>query len=370
MKEVQKKRIAFLGIAAHTLPSHRILLERLSEHYEIIVYAEVYRNIVSANAYRIIAVPAMRLPYKLRMCIFFFLIVRDHILRRFDLIHCLSTFPTGFCGIILSRILRIPVVVSLDGAEATSIPEIGFGDLLTPKRATLSKWAINKADAVIVLTNFALDEVRRNLNIGREIHVIPRGIDRQRFKYTEKAVQTPLRILSVGYLSPVKDPDTLLKAFRKLDKIIDCILIHIGEDFLNGQVQDSLANSDLSGKVTFKGLTSYDLVPAFYAEADLLLLTSRFESQGVVVNEAMACGVLVCGTHVGLMADLSNECCMTVNPGDHEMLAQTIVDMMQKPDEMARLRRNALSWCLQHDVDWTAKKHREIYDTLIKPVET
>lgn len=369
MKELERKRIAFLGIAAHTLPSHRILLERLSEHYEIIVYAEVYRNIVSAIPYKIKAVPAMRLPYKLRMCIFFFMIVRDHILRRFHLIHCLSTFPTGFCGIILSRILRIPVVVSLDGAEATSIPEIGFGDLLKPKRRALNRWVINNADAVIVLTDFALDQVRKNLNIGREIHVIPRGIDTQRFEYAEKAVQTPLRILSVGYLSPVKDPDTLLKAFRKLDKMIDCILIHIGEDFLNGQVQDSLPNSDLSGKVSFTGLIPYDLLPAFYARADVLLLTSRYESQGVVVNEAMACGVLVCGTHVGLMADLSNKCCMTVKPGDHEMLAQTVADIMQKPDEMARLRRNALSWCLEHDVDWTAKKYREIYDTLIRPRE-
>jgi glycosyltransferase involved in cell wall biosynthesis len=360
-----KKRIAFLGKATHTLPSYRALLEGLSEFYEITVYSEVYLNVAPAK-YKVRSVPNTKFSKRFKKFLFAWIIARDHFINPFHIIHTHSTFPSGFIGVIISKILRTRVVVSLDGAEATALPKINFGDLMGSKRKFINRWVINQADEVIVLTGFLLQEVRNNLKITRAIHVIPRGVSTLKFKYSGKKILTPLKILNVSYLNPVKDQNTLLKAFLLINSKVDSVLIHVGEDFHNGEIQQKVKEMGIADKVFFTGFIANDNLPPYYDQADILLHTSLYESQGIVVNEAMACGLIVCGTHVGLMADLSETCCLTVNIGDAEALAQTVLRLIDNPEQITRLRKNAYEWTLKHDLEWTIQQHISVYENLGK----
>ena len=62
---------------------------------------------------------------------------------------------------------------------------------------------------------------------------------------------------------------------------------------------------NLTNQVTFAGAIPYDAMPQFFNQGHLYLQTSRHESQGMSVLEAMACGLLVIGTPVGVTADLA-----------------------------------------------------------------
>jgi glycosyltransferase involved in cell wall biosynthesis len=101
--------------------------------------------------------------------------------------------------------------------------------------------------------------------------------------------------LFVGRLVVAKGPRLLLDAFaayrRRGGKRILEIVGH-------GPLEDSLkalvsSDSALSNCVVVKGLQPYESLPELYARAGCLILPSISEPWGLVVNEAMACGLPV-----------------------------------------------------------------------------
>lgn len=104
----------------------------------------------------------------------------------------------------------------------------------------------------------------------------------------------------------------------------------------------------------------YQDLPQVYHRADILLHTSLSEGQCEVVTEAMSCGVIVCGTRVGLMYDLP-QACVTVSVGDHRGLADAVLKLLADPTRMNELRRRAHEWTSVHDVEWTANRLKALY---------
>ena len=105
----------------------------------------------------------------------------------------------------------------------------------------------------------------------------------------------------------------------------------------------------------------YETLRSHYHQADVLLHTSLSEGQSEVVTEAMSAGVIVCGTNVGLLFDLP-DCCVSVRVKDHQALAQKVIDVLRKPDQLAALRHNAKTWASAHSISWTVGEIKKLYD--------
>jgi glycosyltransferase involved in cell wall biosynthesis len=105
-------------------------------------------------------------------------------------------------------------------------------------------------------------------------------------------------------------------------------------------------------------------MPEYFHAADFLIVTSLYESQSSVALEAMCCGTLVCGTHVGILADLSGMACLTVKPRDYNSLARTIIDLSKDKERQNILRRNARQWSEEFDHTWSANQYKQIFDSL------
>jgi glycosyltransferase involved in cell wall biosynthesis len=364
------KRIAIIGRGAHTLPTYRAMLNKFAEHYTLVLYSEVAMKpewLSTPHSYTIRSVSSDNYPRRIRDFILLLMIIRDHWRNPYALVHAHSTYPSGMIGIVLKKLFRIPILVCLDGAEGSALPSIHFGDLLSKRRARLNQWVINRADAVTALTHFQCGEVYRNLNIQKNISVIPRGVEMPAYSLlAQEKASIPVTILSIGYLSPVKDPITLIRTFYEIQKETDCRLIHIGEDYMNGEVQKLVEKLGIEDKVSFKGHLPYDQVKKFFERAHLFLLTSVYESQAMVVVEAMAMGVPVCGTHVGIMADLSGTCCITVPPGESSALAQEVIALLKNKEKMETLRKNGYAWAYENDLNKCVNTTLKIYKSLIK----
>lgn len=318
--------------------------------------------------YTIKSIPPGKYPRRIRDLFLLLLVLRDHLKNPFALLHAHSTYPTGLVAILLKTVFKIPVVVALDAAEGSAFPEIDFGDLLSKRRAKLNQWVINKASFVTALTNFHRDQVYTNLKITNKINVIPRGVDPTKFSTVNTQKENDsLTILSISYLSPVKDPETLIKAFFLVQQSINCKLIHIGRDYMNNAIHQLVKEMGIEEKVFFKGHLAYEEIPEYYKKADLFLLTSVYESQALVVAEALAAGIPVLGTHVGLMADLSGKCCITVPPGDYKVLAENVLALLNDKERMNTLRENGYTWSKQNSLDKCVAELRNIYDHLIVP---
>jgi glycosyltransferase involved in cell wall biosynthesis len=265
----------------------------------------------------------------------------------------------------MMRLVKIPVLVGLDGGEGVGFKDIGFGDLSGKRRTRINRWVIKKASAVTVLTWFQRNSVVSNLGIKREFKVIPRGVDEGNFNYTQKSLSYPLVFLNVAYLSPIKNPELLLKTFDFVRKRINCVMIQIGADYMNGQVQAMAEKMGIGNSIEFKGHIPYDEVSKYYHKSDILLLTSKYESQGMVLAEALSTGTLVCGTHVGLMSDLSGQYCLTVSDNDFEKLGTAILELIKDEDRMNSMRRNGLEWSRRNSLSTNEVEFVNLYNQLI-----
>ena len=101
-------------------------------------------------------------------------------------------------------------------------------------------------------------------------------------------------LLNVGRLDPQKDQATLIRAFGLLASRYDKWHLRIlGEGHLRGELEALVAQLGLAKRVSLPG-TTRDIVSA-YAEADVFVLSSSYESFGLATLEAMGQDLPVVG---------------------------------------------------------------------------
>ena len=115
--------------------------------------------------------------------------------------------------------------------------------------------------------------------------------------------------LFAGKLIDVKSPADPLAAFARLPADVRrrWALVYAGEGRLRRELELRAASVPQLA-VRFVGFLNQTRIPAAYAVADALILPSGFEPWGLVVNEAMACGVTaIVSDRVGCAPDLVHE---------------------------------------------------------------
>jgi glycosyltransferase involved in cell wall biosynthesis len=145
---------------------------------------------------------------------------------------------------------------------------------------------------------------------ARLISFAPNSVDIERFAGPPPAARSDLRerwglsedrplIIFCGKLLPHKRPLDLAAAVRNLPCDVDTLFV--GDGLLADRVRVALGSA--SGAVT--GFVNQSELPSYYHAADILVLPSEHEPWGLVVNEAMAAGVLpVVSDRVGCAPDL------------------------------------------------------------------
>ncbi len=113
-------------------------------------------------------------------------------------------------------------------------------------------------------------------------------------------------VLFAGRIEPLKGIDQLLKAVAQLnDEKVRLVVIGGNED--NQEQIDGLralaGQLGISDHVSFPGTVKHELMPYYYAAADVCVVPSYYESFCLVAVEALACGTPVVATDVG---DLRN----------------------------------------------------------------
>jgi glycosyltransferase involved in cell wall biosynthesis len=101
-----------------------------------------------------------------------------------------------------------------------------------------------------------------------------------------------LRLLFIGQLIERKNIDSLLRALS-ISKITASTLTLIGVGDEEQSLRDLATHLDLSDRISFLGHVANADLPDVFAKHDILVLPSRSEVWGLVVNEALAAGLSV-----------------------------------------------------------------------------
>ena len=133
-----------------------------------------------------------------------------------------------------------------------------------------------------------------------KLNVVGHGIDTALFHAPIKPFDTPLRIVSVGRITPIKNLDTLIEAVALLkERGIDTAVTLIGaptkpsdEAYLES-LKELAKNREVSGKVRFMGNIPHSLMPKTYREFDISVNLCPAGGMDKAVLESMAAGLLV-----------------------------------------------------------------------------
>lgn len=117
-------------------------------------------------------------------------------------------------------------------------------------------------------------------------------------------LQNKVVFLFVGRLVQRKNVDLIIRAARQLEDVgISVVIAGSGEEM---DSLKALAGED--HRIIFAGNVAPSELPLYYALADVLVLPAEQEPWGLVINEAMACGLaIIAHKHCGAAADLVNE---------------------------------------------------------------
>jgi glycosyltransferase involved in cell wall biosynthesis len=239
--------------------------------------------------------------------------------------------------------LRLAVLVHLPLGDETGLAPGEAAELDALERETLR--AATAVVATSARTGRRLIE-HHGLSAAR-IHVAAPGVDA-----APLAPGTPggSRLLCVAAVTPRKGQDVLVEALAiSADLSWSCVCVG-GLDRAPGYV-DRLRRLteayDLAGRVRFAGpLTGAELA-ASYAAADLLILASHAEPYGMVVTEALACGIPVLATAVDGVPEALGRSPdggvpgWLVPPADPAALAGALRRWLGEPDTRRRLRSAA-----------------------------
>lgn len=266
----------------------------------------------------------------------------EHRRGSFSLIHAQGVWEAGAVGVAAAHLLRLPSLVSINGGEIAGIPDIGYGALLTRRGRFISRTVLGRATLVTGASTTSL-RMARDVQPGkpaRSFRLAPNPVDTSLFAPTtpcrEIDPDTP-RLLSVASLIPVKDHETLLRAFAGVQRRISgATLTLAGEDPHERwpRLQNLALELGIADKITYAGRVRHAELLGLYREANLLLLTSRYENGPLVVLEAAAAGVPSVATNVGHVPDLAPEAIVPVPVRDHAAMWAAAVELLCQPERL------------------------------------
>jgi glycosyltransferase involved in cell wall biosynthesis len=295
--------------------------------------------------------------------------------EKFDVIH-LHEYRT-FQNIVIAHYAKkygVPYVLQAHG----SLPRIMAKQRLKWIYDALFGYRLLKGASRVIALSRVEAEQYKSVGVPEEkIEVIPNGIDLSEYAdlppkgcFREKLgiKEEEKIVLYLGRIHRVKGLDILVKAFAKvIEGLGDVRLVVVGPDdgYLN-ELKALINGLKIEDNVLILGpLYGEDKLEA-YVDADVYVLTSRYETFPMSLLEAVACGTPViltesCGVteyfrdKVGLVVDL--------NP-DH--LCQALLEMLLDRDRRNVFREKCKTVIKQFEISKSVSKLEEVYEEIVR----
>jgi glycosyltransferase involved in cell wall biosynthesis len=243
----------------------------------------------------------------------------------------------------------------------------------------LENLCFREGKTYIAISDSVARDLREQFGIEKNIHVVRHGVDPNLFRPlsgNEKAnspVRTRLGIgpgekmaLFVGSYER-KGLETLVRALALLSPEIrkDFKLVAVGDG--NQAYYSQLAESLGVQKHLLLVSKEKNIVPYFQA-ADLFVFPTLYEPFGLVILEAMACGLPAIVSRAAGGAELIREGesgLLIENPRDEKEVARKISSTLQSPGKLSEMAKSARSVAEARSWDRVAEEYEAVLTTLV-----
>jgi len=287
-----------------------------------------------------------------------------------DIIHTSAPTPHAWTALMCAKMLNIPIVSTYH----TLLPDFlkhsfirRFHDYKIAKETTwqYTRGYYNSVNLVISPSNVIKKELI-NHKIKNKIEVVSNGVNSSIFYNINK--KKTRRILHVGRISYEKNIDVILKAFKIAylkDKTLRLDIVGSGPDM---ESLKKLAETlGLEKKAIFHGSLNHEKLREVYSSHSLFVTASTIETEGLVVLEAMTCGLPIVGVNKLAIPEIvkHNYNGFIVNAGDEKELANKIIQILSDEKMRNKFSRNSIKIAKKYSIKKSIDQIERIYKNLI-----
>ena len=219
-----------------------------------------------------------------------------------SLLHSHCPVASNFLGRELRERFDVPLVMTYHTKFDIDIANAIRGKILQAGLIRALVESVSAVDELWVVSRGAGENIR-GLGYTGDYIVMPNGVDMPKRRASEEEVikatagydlpqNTPVFVF-VGRLMWYKGLRIIIEALAALrSQDIDFRMVFIGGGGDGKEVRALVSELHLDGKCLFTGpIRDRGTIAAWYTRADLLLFPSTFDTNGLVVREAAACGL-------------------------------------------------------------------------------
>jgi glycosyltransferase involved in cell wall biosynthesis len=283
--------------------------------------------------------------------------LRDH-RTDYDIVHDNQCFGYGIKGIQddglpVVATLHHPITVDRD-LEIADLPKVFTSKrswAYAKRRWSLYRWygflgmqveVAKQIPRIVTVSESSKRDIVAQMHVPAEqLHIVPVGVDHERFKPMPHVARRPNRIMTTASADvPLKGLRPLLEALAKVRTEHPIDVVIVGKQREGSVLPQLLDRLGLTDAVTFESGVSDERIVELYNEAEMVVVPSLYEGFSIPAIESMACGTPLITTTGGALPEVvgpNREAALTVPPGDPEALAAAILEMLRSPELRARL---------------------------------
>ena len=299
-----------------------------------------------------------------------------------DVIHSQTEFGIGTFARLVAMELDIPIVHTyhtLYEEYLNSLTKNKIKYMVNGFVEYLAEYYCDSSIGELIVPTAKTKEIfKKQYKFKREVHVIPNGIDLDKFsieninkKELEKIKKqygikdTDFVIMYVGRLGPEKNITFLARAQKQIvKKHKNCKLVIVGEGPMKNELEK--ITSSIRENVIFTGKIPQSDIQYYYRLADVFATASKFETQGLTVIEALASGVCA----LCILDDSFKDALIdNVNGNFFETEKEYVylVDKLMTDEKLLnKYKKNAIKTANEHSYLTFGDKVLEVYELAIK----
>ena len=296
-----------------------------------------------------------------------------------DVVQANTPTPLVYRTLGLARNRGVPSVAGFHSQEESATLHFSLTRPLV--EAALRAWfsrLYKRPDCLTAPTPFAARLVHRYTD--RPVHVVSNGIRLPQDEAKERREGSSLRrrllpegrflFAYVGRLAREKDPRSMIELMASLaGSRRDAVLAVAGTGPLRHTLERQAGRLGLAKQVRFLGYVSEEYKHALLRASDLFIMPSPTELQSIATLEAMVrgCAVVATDSESSAVGEMVREadCGLRYRPERLGDGARRIGRLLDRPDELESLQKNAAAAARQHDVNESGRRLEGIYHSLL-----
>ncbi len=274
-----------------------------------------------------------------------------------------SVAPDGF---LWSPANAGPLLVARQAVTIHDLSVLDHTEWYQPRFRSWSRFLLprlaRRARVTFAVSEYLRRSVIKRFGVPEErVVVVPGAVNTALFHpcdptvVREKYELSGRYILYVGTIDPRKNLERLLQAWFRLMEFRDLTLVIAGAE---SQSFRPVALGASRRRTRFLGYVPDEDLPGLYSGAALFVMPSLFESHGLTVLEAMACGTPVVTSYAGALPEVAGDAAIQVDPTSVEGMAEAMRTLLLDDELRSKLKRKGLgrvqqfSWERSAELVW------------------